>query len=307
MKAQTTPERDVIRTQPSIIEEVIDAGDVKEYSVTVVNLSQRTETFYPSFENMKGISDQGTPLFTTEDDTGFGLSDWFSLHQKLITLDPGESGVFSFTMSVPEEAGPRGYYGAFFVSRLAPEQRQTGAAVDFKVGTILNFRIQGDAYEEVNIREFTVAKNIHRNNEKVEFSIVIENLGNVLARPRGTIDIVNMLGEQVVQIPVNHPRPGGVLPGQTRTFTVEWEPDGLNVGRYYAELDLVYGETGVRTVSDSVSFWILPLTIMAFGGIGLLIFIGIAFVLVRIYIKRQIKKATGGKKCLCLRYSSSLQ
>lgn len=295
LSAQTTPDRDRISTKPSIIEEVIDAGDVRNFNITVTNQSERTETFYPVVENMKGVNDQGAPLFTTEDNTGFGLSDWVSIHQDSMTLDPGESGEFSFTMSIPEEAGPQGYYGAFFVTRQAPEQRRTGAAVDFKVGTLLSFRIQGDAYEAAIIREFTVGKNIYQNNEKVEFTVEVENMGNVLARPRGVINLVNMFGEQVGQVPVNHPRPGGVFPGSSRTFKVEWEPEGFNFGRIHAELDLTYGETGARTISEKVSFWILPVTAMLGVAGGLIAFIGVIFVLVRIYINRQIKAVTGGR------------
>lgn len=296
LSAQTTPDRDAIKTQPSIIEEVVDAGDVKSFTITVTNKSERTETFYPAVENMRGISDQGEPLFTTEDETGFGLSEWASIDQSSVTLDPEESGKFSFTISVPEEAGPQGYYGAFFVSRLAPEQRQTGASVDIKVGTLLSFRIQGDAHEEAVIREFVIGKNIYQNNEKVEFTIVVENLGNVLARPRGVINLVNMFGDQVAQVVVNHPRPGGVFLGASRTFNVEWEPEGFNFGRIHAELDLTYGETGERTISDKASFWVLPVRAMMFGAIGIIVFVATFFVLVRIYIKHQIKRVTGGRK-----------
>lgn len=296
LSAQTAPQiSETITTKPSIIEEVVDAGETKTYTITVTNQSGREETFYPVIENMLGVSDQGAPRFTQEDQ-GFGLSEWVSIHQDSITLDSEESGEFSFTVSIPEEAGPQGYYGAFFVTRRAPDQRQTGSAVDFKVGTILSLRVQGDAHEEAFIREFVAGKNIHQNNEEVEFTIVVENLGNVLARPRGTINIINMFGDQVAQVPVNHPRPGGVFPGDTRTFTAEWEPDGVNIGRHQAELDLVYGETGVRTISSDTSFWILPLTAMAVGGVALIGFIGGIFFLVRVYIRRQINAATGGKR-----------
>lgn len=286
---------DTVSTRPSIIEEVVETGDVKNFTITVTNQSERTETFYPVVENMLGISDQGAPRFTLEDQ-GFGLSEWVSIHQDSITLASGESGEFSFTISVPNEAGPQGYYGAFFVMRQAPDQRKTGSAVDFKIGTILNFRIQGDAYEEAFIREFAVGKNIYSNKEKVEFKVVVENMGNVLARPRGTINLINMFGDQVAQIPVNHPQPGGVFPGDYRTFKVEWESEGFNLGRVNAELDLTYGETGVRTISDKTSFWVLPLRVLLTVAVGLIFFIGIIFVLVRMYIKRQIKAVTGGKK-----------
>lgn len=292
LKAQSLV--DTVSTRPSIIEEVVENGDVKNFTITVTNQSGRTETFYPVVENMMGINDQGAPVFTLED-RGYGLSEWVLIHQDSLTLNSGESGEFSFTVSVPEEVGPQGYYGAFFVTRQAPEQRRTGAAVDFKVGTILSFRIQGDAYEEINIREFTVGKSVHQSGDKVEFAIVIENKGNVLARPRGTINIVNMFGDQIDQIRVNHPQPGGIFPGNTRTFKVEWEPEGLELGRFHAELDLVYGETGVRSIGDRVSFWVLPIVAILSVAIGLLILIGIIFVLVRVYIKRQIKAATGGK------------
>ncbi len=292
LKAQTMA--DTISMRPSIIEEVVDVGDVETYTIKVTNRGERKETFFPVVENMSGTNNQGVPSFTTEE-SDYGILSWISIHQDSMTLEPGETGEFSFTMSVPEEAMPKGHYGVFFVTRLAPEQRQTGAAVDFKVGSILSFRIQGDAYEEVVIREFTVGKNIYKNKEKVEFTIVIENLGDVSARPRGVINLVNMFGDQVAQISVNHPSPRNILPKNRNTFKVEWEPESTYLGRIYAELDLTYGETGARTISDKTSFWVLPIMAMLGVALGLIVFIGVIFALVRIYINRQIKAATGGR------------
>jgi len=288
--------QDIINLRPSMVEEVVEPGDVERHIITVTNRSGRTETFYPAVQDMRGISDQGAPLFVQEGQGDFGLSDWIKISPDLYELAPGESGQFELTVTVPTEAGPGGYYGAFFVTRFAPEQRQTGAAVDVRVGSILNFRVQGDAHEEAVIREFFSDKSLYQTGEDVAFTLRVENRGNVLARPRGAVTIVNAFGDVVDQVAVNHPRPGGVFPGAVRNFTFSWKPEGVYFGRFHAELDLAYGETGVRTISDRVSFWILPLNLIIGLSIGLLVLVLIIFGLVRLYIKRQIRLATAGRK-----------
>ncbi|MFP4616556.1 MAG: hypothetical protein ACLFNR_00125 [Candidatus Paceibacterota bacterium] len=297
VSAQGLSSGDVVELRPSIVEpdQPIEPGGTYEHKVTVRNKSGKEETFYPVVENMRGISDSGSPLFTDER-TDFGLSEWITIDQESITLGPDESADLNFTLKVPEEAGPQGYYGALFMSREAPRLRETGSGIEIKVGAILSFRVQGEAHEEALIREFYTGKNIYRSEEDVEFYLKVENLGNVLVRPRGTATIVNMFGDEVDQVPVNHPRPGGVFPESEKNFDFQWEPEDWKFGKFNVELDLVYGEnSGVRTISDSVSFWILPINLIVGSFVGLLLFIVLVFFLVRFYIRKRLKEASGGK------------
>ena len=288
---------DTIDISPSIIEptEPIEQGKSYDYSLRVTNSSNKTESFYPVIENMEGIAEGGAPIFT-DMDTGHALSSWVEVKQDSVTLEPGESTSIDFTLNVPEDAGPQGYYGAFFVTREAPVLRETGAGIEVKIGTILSFRVQGDSHEEVVIREFYSEKNIYRNNETVNFTLKVDNLGNVLARPRGAASILDSSGEIIEQINVNHPRPGGVFPGDDKVFNFDWDSEGLKFGKFYAEIDLVYGENGVRSINDSISFWVIPFRLIFTVLIALLILVVTVFVFIKFYIKKKIKAATGNRK-----------
>jgi hypothetical protein len=283
---------------PAIIEEGADPGEVQRYTVNVTNLSELEQTYYVYMRDIVGVSGDNSPIYGDEnaEPSGFELSKWVTLDVDQITVPPQQSVPVSFTVSVPKEAAPGSHFGALFVSQEPPRLRSTGAGVGYDVANIISIRIAGDADERAEIRQFSTRRYLH-GSTNVDFSLHIQNLGNVLIRPVGPVEITNMFGKQVALFTFNESG-GSVFPGAVRTYEFNWQDDGLGFGRYEARVSPVYGQTGSRsTISSTVVFWILPMNIIAPAAGILATLLLVVYVGVRIYVRRTVAlMASGGER-----------
>lgn len=285
-----------IEITPGIIEEGADPGEVFTTEVSVTNVSDTTETYYLIKRDISGVRQGNVPVFAEEGQevTGFELSEWVSLPDGPIDLDPGQQIRVPITITVPDDATPGSHFGGIFVSREPPRLRQIGAGVGYDVGSIISIRISGDVVESARIRAFSTDRLIY-STPNVTFETRVENPGNVLIRPRGPLEVKNMFGDQVGLLIVNDDG-GGVFPGTTRSFDVVWEDDGIGFGRYQAIVALGYGQGGGQaTVDATVSFWILPLNIIL-PVLGAIAFLVLAiYIAVKIHINRAVRELSTGR------------
>jgi hypothetical protein len=279
-----------VRIQPALFEEMIEPGEIYSSTIRITNLSDAEKTYYFVKKDIRSVDLGGIPTFADEgEETGFEISSWVEMETLSVTLGVGESSVVPFTITVPENASPGGHYGAIFVTLDPPRLRETGTGVGYQVGSILNFRVAGDAVEEARIRQFSTGRNIYRSAEKIDFLINIENLGNVAVQPIGTVEIVNSFtGRKVGEVPVNVEQRGRVFPFSERKFSPVWEDDGFYFGRYEAIASFSYGDTARKSISSSILFWVLPIKLIlsVLGGIaGLLLLL---YVGVRLHIRKKL-------------------
>lgn len=285
---------------PSIIEEGVDPGGAFSTNITVTNQGGTEETYFLFIRDIAGVTDGGRPIYRDESTelTGEEMTNWTSLGQEQVTLGPGEEIEIPLVVRVPADISPGSHFGAVFASLNPPpdETRGVGAAVGYQVGNIISLRVSGDVIEEALIRSVTTDKRIYSTKD-VAFTARVENKGNVLIRPRGPIDITNMLGDKVAT-PMMNQSQSAVFPGAVRELTGTWDGDGLGFGRYDVTVALVYGEPGQgqRTMSAQTSFWILPWAIIKPLLITLAVVAVVGYVAVRYYIKNQVRKLSGGRR-----------
>ncbi len=280
---------------PAQIEETLDPGTTRQFTFTLQNLNPTEQTFYFFTRNISGVRDGGTPIFAenNQEVTGYELADWITLEATSAVVPGGGSQEVNFTMVVPTDASPGSHFGGVFISVDPPEIQNSGAAVGYQVANIISIRVSGDANNSANIRQFSTERYFH-GSQNVDFSVRIENAGNVLVRPSGPLEIYNMLGQQVDSITFNESQ-NAVFPADTREYNFSWTGEGVGFGRYEAVLSAVYGDEGAKkTMSSTVSFWILPMNIIL-PALGILAFILlITFVFVRLYIKRTLAGLSSG-------------
>lgn len=274
---------------PAIIEEGATPGEVKRYTVNVSNLSSIEQTYYVFIQDIVGVKNDNSPIYADEgqEPTGFELSRWVTLDVEQVTIAPGVSVPVSFTLSVPPDAAPGSHFGALFVSQEPPRLRTTGAGVGYDVANIISIRIAGEADERAEIRQFSTGRYVH-GETNVDFTLRIENLGNVLVRPMGPVEITNMFGKQVALFTFNESG-GSVFPGAVRGYDFNWRNDGIGFGRYEARVSPVYGQAGSKsTISSTVTFWILPMNIIA-PALGVLaLLLAVVYIGVRLYVRRTV-------------------
>ncbi len=280
-----------LNISPARIDDRLEPGESREFQIRVRNRNPQDEMYFLSVRNISGVAaDGGTPVFAAPraEPTGYELADWVMLPTDNILLPGDEEMTFTIRVDVPESASPGSHFGAVFVANEPPNIEQSGAAVGFQVANIVHIRVAGEATEQADIRQFSTDRFLY-GSKNVTFTTRLENSGNTLVTPVGAIEIYSMLGQQVATIPVNQENLLSVFPGNTRSFTVNWEEGGLGFGRYEALVSLVYGDGGSRrTLSSTVTFWVLPMQVIgpALGVLAVLLLL--TFLIARVYINRTL-------------------
>jgi len=287
-----------VRISPATIEETLDAGTSKQYEIEIQNLNSVDQEYFLFTRNISRVEAGGVPVFANSnlEETGFELADWVTLPFDQLIVPAGGQSVVPFQMNVPENAAPGSHFGGVFISAEPPEMESSGASVGYQVANILSIRVSGEANETATIRQFSTNRFLYGTQE-VDFNVRVENAGNVLVRPSGPLEIYNSLGRKVDTIPFNDDR-AGVFPGDTREFAeIKWIGDSVGFGRYEAVLSAGYGEDGARkTMSSTVSFWILPLGIIGPAAGILAVLLLITIIGVRMYIKRALAQMNAGRR-----------
>ena len=213
-----------------------------------VNIKMEFEDIFP--EGEEGRLRSATP---DEERGTFSLSPWISVDSDRFPLRPGGEEKVKFTIDVPENAEPGGYYVSVLAGTTDVEAEGTGVAVLTRVASIILLTVPGEAKEDFRTLGITAPSYVEKG--PVEFSVRFENKGTVHSRPDAEVVVTNMLGMEVARIPLESKL---VLPNAIRRIDVEWEDAGLIAGKYTATLEGVYGANSLPLDSASVSFWAFP-------------------------------------------------
>jgi hypothetical protein len=293
-----------ISITPSITEELVKPGDVISRKVNLTNKSDQEITFYVYLKDFKAAADDESgkaELIVPGSEPGNFISSWISVSSEGITLAPGQSQEVPYTINVPANVGPGGYYGAIVFGTQAPKAKPGEADKGASVGvagqaaSLVLLQIAGIANEQAEVREFKTDKDFYSTPFKVNFYTKIQNLGNVHLKPRGEIVITDMFNKKVTTLTVNDIG-GNILPASTRMFSNIWQ-DNFAFGRYQAALSLSYGTPadlggeGMKSLTMYWYFWILPVKFLIYLGISLLILAAIFTIFLRYYRRMAISSA----------------
>jgi len=227
-----------------------------------------------------------------------------------------------FTIQVPDTAAYGYYFAVTFEqdkeSNVVQGASLTGASA---VPILLNVRKDG-ARTQAKIVDFKTGSFI---NEylPIDFSVQVQNFGNVHVRPHGNIFITDDSGKDIAILDVNQTA-ANIIPDTKRRFEASWadgflvketviedgqtklDKDGnpvkkltinwdkltsFRVGRYTANLLLVF-DNGTRdvTLDSTVSFWVIPYKAIAVIIITIIVLFFIVKKFLKYYIGREVKK-----------------
>lgn len=299
---------------PVQVELVGDPGTTLKSSVKVTNETQSSQTLYTITLNFEPKGDEsGEPNFIPTKD---GLAAWVKTENS-ITLGPKEQRVVPFTVQIPTNAEPGGYFGALFTSTTAPRENDNGGVVlSERVGSLILLRVNGSLVDSGDILEFDTKHNrFWYTALPVSLYYRFQNSGLDRVRPLGDILIKNWFGRTTQTLNAN-PEGGNVLPKSIRRFETVWQNNSGNdevttlpehgfwnkvvyearnfaFGKYTIQLNLAYGNP-LQSATASMSVFILPwhLTLVClFGFLVLAVFFKF---FIRRYNRWIIQKA--GKK-----------
>ena len=276
-----------------VLELSADPGTVQPGVVKVYNETNNSLFLVSSVEEFTAGDEEGQPIYVPEGNRADFL-DWFSVGEEILTLVPGQAAVIPFTVDIPDNAVPGGYYATIFWEDVPPQRGDAGnLGIRGKVGTLIFLRVNGDVVEQGEVVEFSTRDNQTSFYQlPVIFVSRIANQGNVHLRPQGTITVRNMLGKKKV-FELGDGK-GNILPNSIRRFEVVWgatviqgnffqqawsqfiaEARDVTIGKFTADLDVTFGIDNQQRIQKQISFWIIPYHLI-FGAIIILILLIIA-------------------------------
>jgi len=208
-------------------------------------------------------SGQGSFVYVNSEATrGTTLAEWISFEKRSLTIPAEQTLELPFTVSVPKDTGPGGYYGAIFVGTKPPETDDKASRVETAqvITSLIFLRVSGDVKEEGWIRSFRTTKSLLEKPEAT-FELRFENTGNVFLQPQGEIEIFNMWGQVRGSVPVNRETMFGIVPQESiRKFNFSWKGDWsiADMGRYTAIATLAYGAESKQFTFSETNFWVIP-------------------------------------------------
>lgn len=259
-----------ISVSPTVFELSANPGESLDNSFRIVNGTDQAVTLTTTPKNFTAEGEEGG-IELTEEETAFSLASWISVSPEQATVPARGSQTFEFMIDVPANAEPGGHFGSVIVQTEAAAVDSTGASVSQETGPLILVSVAGDITEAASIVDFKTTKNFWENGPII-FETRLENSGNVHFKPSGTISIKNMFGNEVTTVDLNEQN---VLPGTIRKLQNEWSP-GFAVGRYTADLSVVYGDDGsIDTATTTFIIFPYKIIVPALLGVIALLVIGI--------------------------------
>lgn len=302
-----------ITISPPRLELTADPGATINGKFDVTNDSQSDTVYYTQVENFEAGDETGNPQFVPGRE---GLATWIEV-QSQVTVRAGEIRTIPFTVTVPRNAEPGGYFASIFVRTTPPPQSGGEVSIGARLGTLILFRVSGEMKEGVNILEFaTVDKQRFFTSLPIEFYYRFQNTGADRVKPEGEIKVKNLIGLTAKSLNANRPD-GSVLPRSIRKFDSPWvtagggEEDPVTVvptetidgffaqaknqfsnfafGYYTANLDIRYGENN-NTATGKYSFFVIPWQLLVIAISGLIVLFIILRTILRVYTRRIIRQ-----------------
>jgi hypothetical protein len=309
-----TPHSLALTISPPVTEINGDPGSTVQGALKLYNETKQEAVVYGSTANFKAKENgAGEPEFIDLDEQiqTKDLASWLKIPSGNFTIKPLDWQTVIFEINIPKNAEPGGHYAAVFFSPNNPAINGDGTvSLNYKAGGLILLSVSGDVKQEGSLKSFFVKDNKRFfESIPVAMQLVVGNNGNLHFRPGGAIEVRNIFGQKVTDLPIlNSDTGGNVLPQSTRRYDITWgETDAKNLpqgfwkkakyefknfhlGLYKAKA-IVALPLGKNEFGD-LSFWIVPWQLLIVMFFSLVVFV----LLFRQYNRWIIKKAREGKK-----------
>lgn len=226
-------------------------GEVINKTIRIDNLADKPVQVTVDKRNFTAQGEEGDVNLTHEE-SSFSLASWIEVTPSKATIPAKSSQTFQYSIRVPTDAEPGGHFGSIIFATIPDKNlTQTGASFSQEVGSLILAEVAGDVKESAQIESFYAERNFYEAGP-VQFIGRIKNLGNVHIKPKGFIEITDLLGRKT-RVPFEE---RNVLPDAIRKMTGRWDQNFL-IGRYTATLFLTYG-TGNQRMIASAQFYAFP-------------------------------------------------
>jgi hypothetical protein len=270
--------------EPGKAEIFVNPGETITKDVYITNRIPGTTSFKMEVQDIKGSSDPTQPVVILDNERGpYSAKDFITASPGEFTLSFGQRVTIPVTITIPKDTAPGDYDSSVLVSNSPSVLGTTSSAttegqtrIISRVGTLFFIRVNGQAHESGELQDFKIAgpHKLFYTQGPFTFEALFNNTGNVHLVPYGTVNVKNIFGKTIAQIPVDAYYS---LPNSLRYRSVNWDVSVL-LGRYTATLDLHRGYGNIVD-SRTIAFWVIPwkILISIFAGVLVLALILIIF------------------------------
>jgi hypothetical protein len=230
-------------------------GEERTVEIQLTNREGRLAAFDLSTEDFAADdSPEGTPVFYADGEEGpFPASTWIVPQIKRIELAHAERAFIPVTVKVPRDADPGDHQAALMFIRDTKSQPIGGFNIVSRVASLFIISVQGDVVKDATVDSLW-SRYYFNWFYPVFLEMTAHNKGTIHMMPKGTIDIRNMFGITVDQIPVEN---WVILRESSRARTFEWRPK-FAMGYYKAVTNLTgFDEQPLTPIA--ATFWMIPL------------------------------------------------
>jgi hypothetical protein len=246
-------------------------GDERTVEIQVTNRTGVDATFRVSSEDFAADSEmEGTPSFFSADLEGpYPARLWLDPEATRFATKHGERAFLNVTVRVPEDAEPGDHQAAIIIEREVPSDAPSGIAIVSRVATLFIITVDGPQVRDGRL-DWLRSQRYLNWLLPIAMQLHAVNPGTVHLAPTGTLDIKNLFGIAVDEVPL---RNWYVLRDSSRTKDLEWAPR-FALGRYTASTNLVAYD-GQPLPVLSTAFWVIPIipVIIALAAIFLVSFV----------------------------------
>lgn len=250
-----------VQISPTLIELPNNLVKGKTYTinVTVTNVTGSNLLYKTSVSDFGASGETGSPhiFINTALTAASSIRTWVEAIPQF-TLASHQSRTVTALITIPNNAEPGGHYGVLQFSGTAPSINQTGVGLSASAGVLLLLRVEGAITEKASLASFYTSSTENGKessffeNGPAYFVVRIQNEGNIHVKPVGNIEVTDMFGGLVANLPINQSQ-SNVLPSSIRRFIGAEVNKGWMLGKYTANLTMGYGTSG-QAITGTISF-----------------------------------------------------
>lgn len=232
----------------------MDPGESRTIEIQLTSREGESREYTLGVEDF-AVTDDGTDSiqFFGISDGPFSARSWVKPLVSDIGLEHAQRAFIPVTISVPANASAGDHYSVVLFQR-EPKGEAAGGGFHLisRVGALLLITVKGDIVREGTLQQFSVSKPLYWS-LPTQFTIQYKNTGTVHLVPTGSVQMKNIFGIPVDDIPV---KDWYVLRNSIRKRDIFWQPK-FALGRYTATLNL-HSPGQPEPSVETVSFWVIP-------------------------------------------------
>lgn len=233
-------------------------GSGTTVDISVLNLQGKDSLYVLSTEDYAADDSQegAAKFYGSETDGPYPARFWLRPEISRLPLHHGEKGFIKVHILAPRDAEPGDHQAAVMVQEENTDEKQGGFKILSRVAALFIITVEGELIEDARILGIRTQYLLNWSTP-ITLLLTGRNNGTVHTIPYGTVEIRNIFGAVVDEIPIQN---WVLLRNSEKEREFSWEPK-FALGYYKATANLsLNSNIGENlTAPVSTSFWVLPL------------------------------------------------